>query len=805
MVVEASDRSGWIGTVLANKWHIDAKIARGGVATVYRATHRQGHTAAIKIMHPEFSRNVDVRRRFLREGYLSNKVGHPGTVKILDDDVTEDGSAFLVMELLERGENLEDKREKAGGRLPVAEVVRIAELVLDVLAAAHDNGIVHRDIKPDNIFVLDDGTIKVLDFGIAHIKEAAVEHEPTATGLLLGTPEYMSPEQALGKRGLIDAQTDIWSLGATMFTCMSGEAVHAYEAVSALLVAAASRQARSLASVRFKDIPREIIAVVDKALALEKARRWPNARAMQEALRKAPTIETKAISDDKMTPRLGTPKVEEKKAESSTAPTAPTQAAVAEQPKKDKPSGMLPKDRPSVAPKPNLPRPPMPSGSAWPPPPPQRPRAPIPLPTRGRASVAPPPRASRPPPPPAPGSEPVTARAGSQPGDENETKPRIGSDPKLPPPPAPLEPKIEAKVETKTEPPKTEPATTKPEPPPPTVKTEPVTAKPPAKPAKPERASKPPPPPPVAPLRTPLRDPFAITQGDREPNSSPTVVTSAPPLPARGVPMPLPKGKTETAKPPPPEPAPTEAKKPEKPEKPEKEEKEEKAPASGKTAVYPAPPPNEAKKETPKKEEPPSVPPPSGPTAVSAKDFSDIPTQAGIGPPVPDDPWTNEVDDVDGPTAALVGGPPVAPPPSSVDPTAATQDISPEMRPLLSDDTSSMPRPIPQPNPAPPDAMQSETAQLEPLPPNPFAPRHSSQPQWSQPPMQPPVQQPHTPVGFPPQQGSSFPLPWHPQQPYPPQQEAPRGASPILIIAIVAGALLFLGLAAGVVFFLVSR
>ena len=280
---EASSR--WIGTVLHDKWHIDAKIARGGVATVYRATHRQGQVAAIKIMHPEYARNEEVRKRFLREGYAANKVGHRGVVRVLDDDVTSDGSAYIVMELLHRGELLEDKRVRLGGRLGISESVEVCHQVLDVLAVAHEKGIVHRDIKPENIFVLDDGTVKVLDFGIAHLKELARQQEATATGMLLGTPEYMSPEQVLGKRGHIDAQTDVYAVGATLFTLLSGESVHVHDTLNALLVATASRQARSLSSVAFKELPRALINVVDKALALEKPRRWETARAMQLALR----------------------------------------------------------------------------------------------------------------------------------------------------------------------------------------------------------------------------------------------------------------------------------------------------------------------------------------------------------------------------------------------------------------------------------------------------------------------------------------------------------------------------------------
>ena len=286
--MDENDRSsGWIGAILASRWRIESKIARGGVATVFRAKTADGQLGAVKIMHPQFARNPDVRSRFLREGYAANKVGHPDVVRILEAGTAQEGSPFLVMELLEDGEPLESRRERLGGRLPLDEIARATDQLLGILAAAHAQGIIHRDIKAENLFVLADGTLKVLDFGIAQIKEAAAQNEPTATGLLLGTPEFMSPEQALGKRGTVDAQSDIYSVGATLFTLLSGEAVHVYDSLPLLLNAVAMRQARSLSSVAFKGLPREVIAIVDKALALEKPRRWASAAAMRDALRRA--------------------------------------------------------------------------------------------------------------------------------------------------------------------------------------------------------------------------------------------------------------------------------------------------------------------------------------------------------------------------------------------------------------------------------------------------------------------------------------------------------------------------------------
>lgn len=285
MRAETLDGRRWIGRVLRDKWRIDARISRGGVGTVYAATHKNnGSRAAIKVLHPEFSRDVDTRSRFLQEGYAANQVNHPGVVRILDDDTSEDGHAYLVMELLE-GELLETRRIRKGGRLPLSDVYEVGEQLLDVLAAAHDKGIVHRDIKPDNLFVTHEGRLKVLDFGFAQMK-SSFRTEQTATGFLLGTPGFMSPEQAIGNRPQIDAQTDIWAAGATLFTLISGEPVHAGESAAEMLVAAANFPPRSLATVTNGLNPR-LVAVVDRAVAFEKQNRWPNARSMQVALREA--------------------------------------------------------------------------------------------------------------------------------------------------------------------------------------------------------------------------------------------------------------------------------------------------------------------------------------------------------------------------------------------------------------------------------------------------------------------------------------------------------------------------------------
>src|SRR5580692_5858163 len=217
-----------LGTVLRGKYRLDGLLGIGGMAAVYRATHRNQAELAIKMLHPELSLYQDFKNRFLREGYAANSVKHPSVVLVVDDDVTEDGAAFLVMELL-RGVSV-DALRKARGRLPALEAAEVGIQVLDVLRAAHEKGIVHRDIKPANLFVTHDGTVKVLDFGIARARdEASPDEQATGTGVLLGTPAFMAPEQANAKPSEIDARTDLWAMGATLFTLLSGKPVHPAE------------------------------------------------------------------------------------------------------------------------------------------------------------------------------------------------------------------------------------------------------------------------------------------------------------------------------------------------------------------------------------------------------------------------------------------------------------------------------------------------------------------------------------------------------------------------------------------------
>lgn len=269
-----------VGTTLRGKWRLDKVLGRGGMAVVYSATHRNGARAALKVLHPELAADPDLRRLFLSEGYVANKVGHVGAVSVLDDDITDDGTVFLVMELLE-GETLDRRLERCGGRLPPDDVLCIVDQLLSVLLFAHVRGLVHCDLKPENIFVTRTGAVKVLDFGIAGLMAASLATD----GIPVGTPAFMPPEQARGQWHLVDARSDLWAVGATMFTLLSGRFVHGVRPPHETLMAAASRRPPSLACFS-PELPARLVRLVDRALELDPAQRWPDAATMQKSVRK---------------------------------------------------------------------------------------------------------------------------------------------------------------------------------------------------------------------------------------------------------------------------------------------------------------------------------------------------------------------------------------------------------------------------------------------------------------------------------------------------------------------------------------
>jgi eukaryotic-like serine/threonine-protein kinase len=273
-----------VGTLLDGKWYLDAMLGYGGSAAVYAGTHRNGKRGAVKILHSQCAADEQLRLRFLREGYVANKIGHPGSVSIIDDDVAADGTVYLVMELLD-GISLDRRGRGDVPRMTLQEVVRVMNDLLDVLAHAHAAGIVHRDIKPANLFVTTSGQLKVLDFGIARLAEPQLEGA-TQTGLMMGTPAFMPPEQARARWQDVDERSDVWSAGATMLALLLGRRPRlADTANEELLLAMTEPLPRALNLVH--GLPPEIANVIDRAVSFQREDRWPNARAMQEALRAA--------------------------------------------------------------------------------------------------------------------------------------------------------------------------------------------------------------------------------------------------------------------------------------------------------------------------------------------------------------------------------------------------------------------------------------------------------------------------------------------------------------------------------------
>jgi serine/threonine-protein kinase len=279
---EATERAARrLGQVINEKYRIDQVLGVGGTAAVFAATHRNGSRVALKMLHRQYSRKEEVRTRFLREGYVANRIAHPGVVRIADDDVDAEGNAYLVMELL-TGTTVEDYAQASGGQLRLELTLGVADAVLDVLSVAHAVSVIHRDIKPANLFLTSLGEVKVLDFGVARMLDAA---SITATGEVWGTPTFMPPEQAFGERSL-DHRCDLWAVGAVIFRLLSGRDVHEASNVQQQLLLAATTPARLLASVAPR-VPGAVCDVVDTALAFDRDLRWESASQMQSALRSA--------------------------------------------------------------------------------------------------------------------------------------------------------------------------------------------------------------------------------------------------------------------------------------------------------------------------------------------------------------------------------------------------------------------------------------------------------------------------------------------------------------------------------------
>ncbi len=270
-----------IEQALDAQYEVVREIGRGGMGIVYLARDRRlKRNVAIKLLPPELAFRSEIRTRFLREAETAAQLSHPNIVPIYSVD-ERDGLVYFVMAFID-GQNL-GERLQSGGPLGCEEGRRVLRDVADALAYAHSRGVVHRDIKPDNILLCeDDERVMVTDFGIARAVTEGADSRLTATGLAIGTPHYMSPEQAAGERS-VDGRSDLYSLGVLAYQMLVGETPFVASSTPALLVKHISEQPRPI-SERVAGIPDDLASAIMRLLEKDPNRRFPDAGALVQAL-----------------------------------------------------------------------------------------------------------------------------------------------------------------------------------------------------------------------------------------------------------------------------------------------------------------------------------------------------------------------------------------------------------------------------------------------------------------------------------------------------------------------------------------
>jgi serine/threonine-protein kinase len=276
-----------IGTVLDGIYRIDRLVGQGGMGSVYEATQtRLDKRVAIKVMSRDLAGNQEALLRFRREAQVTSQLGHPNIVHVFDFGTTPEGAPFMAMELLE-GMDLETRLQRVG-RLPPVAVAGIIKQAASALAATHARGIVHRDLKPANIFLLnlegDADFVKVVDFGISKVRSAS--GRLTRPAMLMGSPQFMSPEQAAGQVDAIDHRTDQWALACIAFEALTGRSAFVGDDVPALLYQVIHAPPPALTAVA-PDLSAQLEAVIGKALAKAPGERFENIGTFAAAFERA--------------------------------------------------------------------------------------------------------------------------------------------------------------------------------------------------------------------------------------------------------------------------------------------------------------------------------------------------------------------------------------------------------------------------------------------------------------------------------------------------------------------------------------
>jgi serine/threonine protein kinase len=276
-----------VGQMLTERYRIDERISEGGMGTVYRATHvLMDKRVAIKVLHPSLAADDKIVARFSREARAASRISHPHALNVTDFGESESGVVFLVMEFLD-GKTLKEVIQSESP-LPLARVVEIIKQVAGALDAAHREGVVHRDLKSDNIMLIEapNGSdwAKVLDFGIAKIKETAGNTDPglTAPNLIIGTPQYMSPEQC-SQASEIDSRSDIYSLGIIVYEMLTGHVPFTAESPTAIMMKHLQDPPPSVLEER-DDLPPQVGMVITSAMAKRPEDRFQTAGELSNAL-----------------------------------------------------------------------------------------------------------------------------------------------------------------------------------------------------------------------------------------------------------------------------------------------------------------------------------------------------------------------------------------------------------------------------------------------------------------------------------------------------------------------------------------